>query len=247
MKKQTAPHIPVEKIKEVAQKETVSRPTWRKRFITFRNVFFTLVAVFAVLAIAAHMVPYFAVDLYITHAIQQIHNHTAAMILRSFSWIGFTPQSTLFVAAISILLFVSGLRWEGIMSAVAGSSVTAVNLLLKSAVNRPRPSADLVSVFSHIPEYSFPSGHVMFYTVYFGYLIFLAYVLVRQKHIRSTITVLCAVLILGVAPSRIYMGQHWASDTVGAYLAGSIWLAVLVQIYYWGRERFFGHKPLVIS
>lgn len=237
----------IQKLKEVAQKETVSRSEWRARIASFRTGFFILVIAFTALAVAAHAIPYFGIDLQVTHAIQRIHDPTMSSLLRSFSWIGFTPQSTIMVVAISVALFLMGLRWEGIMAVIAGSSVTVVNLILKSAVNRPRPTADLVEVFSRIPEYSFPSGHVMFYTVFFGYLIFLAYVLVRKKPVRRGITAVCAVLILGVAPSRIFMGQHWTSDTIGAYLAGSIWLAVLVQVYYWGRERFFARRPLIES
>jgi membrane-associated phospholipid phosphatase len=30
--------------------------------------------------------------------------------------------------------------------------------------------------------------------------------------------------------SRIYVGAHWFSDTLGAYLIGSVWLLFIVKI-----------------
>ena len=45
-------------------------------------------------------------------------------------------------------------------------------------------------------------------------------------------------------PSRIYLGQHWASDAIAACLPGSVWLALSVVIYRRGKPRFFVNKPL---
>jgi undecaprenyl-diphosphatase len=42
-------------------------------------------------------------------------------------------------------------------------------------------------------------------------------------------------LILLVGPSRIWMGQHWASDVLASYALGLTLLVVLVQWY--GRRR----------
>ncbi|MGI9060424.1 MAG: phosphatase PAP2 family protein [Ktedonobacteraceae bacterium] len=44
------------------------------------------------------------------------------------------------------------------------------------------------------------------------------------------------VLLIGVTgPTRIYLGDHWASDVLGGYLFGSAWLGIFVQLY--GRLR----------
>ena len=51
-------------------------------------------------------------------------------------------------------------------------------------------------------------------------------------------------LVVLIGASRIYLGQHWASDVLGAYLLGSLTLVAYIQIYLWGKTRFFVHQPV---
>ncbi len=51
-------------------------------------------------------------------------------------------------------------------------------------------------------------------------------------------------LVALIGLSRIYVGDHWASDVTGAYLLGSLWLALSIAIYSWGKTRFFVRQPL---
>ncbi|HPA08908.1 MAG TPA: phosphatase PAP2 family protein, partial [Methanoregulaceae archaeon] len=42
---------------------------------------------------------------------------------------------------------------------------------------------------------------------------------------------ICAALILLIGPSRIYLGEHWASDVIGSYIIGTFWLIILILLY----------------
>jgi undecaprenyl-diphosphatase len=44
--------------------------------------------------------------------------------------------------------------------------------------------------------------------------------------------------------SRIYLGHHWFSDVMGAYLLGSLWLALTIRFYRWGKTRYFIRQPV---
>ncbi len=39
---------------------------------------------------------------------------------------------------------------------------------------------------------------------------------------RTTLLVTSAAFVVLIDPSRIYLGDHWASDVIGAYLIGGV-------------------------
>ena len=40
-----------------------------------------------------------------------------------------------------------------------------------------------------------------------------------------------------VGPFRVYLGEHWSSDVVGAYLVASLWLAGTVEAHLFLEPR----------
>jgi hypothetical protein len=76
---------------------------------------------------------------------------------------------------------------------VLGSqSASLVTIGLKDIVHRARPSPDLVGVFPPLSDPSFPSGHVVQYTMLFGAVFFFVYVLAQQSSRRTAALVLLA-------------------------------------------------------
>jgi undecaprenyl-diphosphatase len=142
-----------------------------------------------------------------------------------------------------VILFCFGLRWEAVVTLVAASSV-AIAALVKLFVDRPRPSIDLVEVFRELTTSGFPSGHVLSTTSLCGFFAFLSYTLLKPSPGRTALLVFFILLVALMGPSRIYQGQHWFSDVMGAYLLASLWLALTIIIYRWGKPRFFVHQPV---
>jgi undecaprenyl-diphosphatase len=70
----------------------------------------------------------------------------------------------------------------------------------------------------------------MFYTIFFGVLIFLARQWLPRAPARA-LALLMGSLVVLVGPSRIYLGAHWLSDVLAAYLLGAIMLAFAVEGY----------------
>ena len=226
------------------QAEIAPAPTRRSRAILFQGLLFAAIVAFAFLAFLVETRPSFAIDLQITLAIQSIDSPIFALLMRLVSWPGFLPQSVLIVLLIAFTLYTYGLRWEAatclLTTAVSGAS----NQLTKILIQRPRPAADLVDVFEMLTSYSFPSGHVMFYTSVFGFVWYLAYTLLKRSIRRNIVLGTCGLLIALVGISRIYLGQHWASDVLGAYLLGGLILAVVILLYQRGKSRFFVSQPV---
>ena len=77
-------------------------------------------------------------------------------------------------------------------------------------------------------DFSFPSGHVTASVAAYG---FLAVLLWRSGH--RFWTGFSVVWILLVAISRVYLGVHYLSDTVGAIAFASLWLLVVFVVRDW--------------
>jgi membrane-associated phospholipid phosphatase len=222
----------------------VEKPWRRYRSTVFLTYLIVAVVVFIVLAVLAKTIAYFTFDVTITRALQTYHAGWFDALMRALTWIGFAPQAWVITLVIILFLYASGLKWEAVVLLISVLGSSTLGLGIKFLVDRPRPSADLVNVINQLHDYSFPSGHVLFFTTFFGFLLFLAYTLLKPAWWRILLVVILAGMVALIGPSRIYEGQHWASDVIGAYLLGSVWLALSILIYRWGKPRFFVNQPV---
>jgi undecaprenyl-diphosphatase len=192
-----------------------------------------------VLAALANTIAYFAFDLTITRAVQSIQAGWLTALMFWLSWPGFAPQTDIISALVSLLLYLKKLKWETIVVLVGGIVSSVLGSGIKALVERPRPSSDLAHVVQQLNTYSFPSGHVLYYTTFVGFLFFLACTLHRPGWIRAALLIVLGSMVALIGLSRIYEGQHWASDVLGAYLLGSVLLSLEVLVYRWGKPRYF--------
>jgi membrane-associated phospholipid phosphatase len=241
----------VEKINEVkgelqqsARAAGAPAPVRRYRAMLFQITLVLVAGAFAVLTFLVKTMPSFAIDLQITKAIQLINFPPFALLMDLVSWPGFGPQSMIIAGLIILLIYGFGFHWEAVTALFAVMFTTAINVLVKELILRPRPEPDLVNVIDTLNSYSFPSGHVMFYLSFFGFIAFLAFILLKSSLKRSFVLLPFGGLVALVGISRIYLGQHWASDVLGSYLLGSLTLVAIIELYLWGKTRFFVHQPV---
>ncbi len=213
------------------QKELATKPVRRYRSLIFQGYLLAAILAFALLALLASSSAYFPIDLVITKFFQAWHTAWLDLIMRAVSWLGYTPQILLVSLILILLLIALKLYREGAALLIDAMVLGAANNLVKIVVHRPRPRADLVTVVRELASYSFPSGHVMFYTGFFGFLFFLSFTHLKKSWLRSLLLLFFGSLVFLVGPSRIYLGEHWASDVLGAYLLGSLVLLGVIQTY----------------
>lgn len=177
-------------------------------------------------------------DLGVTHALQRVRGGAPLAIMQGVSWFGFSPQVYLIDGAIIIGLALARLRLEAAFALLAALSSLAY-VLIKGFARRPRPvdGLDGIIVYGGATGSSFPSGHVLNFVVFLGFLSYLTYTLAPPCMLRTALLAVLAALIVLVGPSRIYLGQHWFTDTLASYLLGTTILLAVLALYRLAKAR----------
>jgi membrane-associated phospholipid phosphatase len=196
------------------------------------------IAGLAILAIAislcARCEPRFPGDLQVTLLVQAIDGKQLLSLMEWVSYImGGWRSAVIVVVSIIVVWWYLG-RLEGGLVLLAGLS-SLLDSLIKFVVNRPRPTAALVQVFTAEHGSGFPSGHALFAAIVLGFLAYLAVTRLRKRSLRmlSFAGLLTLIILTGV--SRIYLGVHWPSDVLGGYLVGATLLVALIFLYRTAR------------
>ena len=185
-----------------------------------------------------------ALDLALTLKLQRRRHPRFGRLMEAVSWPGFPPQSRLIPPLVIGLLVALRLRLEALF--VVGAWGTALlSTVIKAGVRRPRPIAGekLLVVVAPLGGSSFPSGHVLSYVGFYGFLAYLAEILVRPVAIRRAIVGALLGLIALVGPSRIHQGHHWFTDVTASYLLGTSYVIGLAALYRRVKARRANVRP----
>ncbi len=204
-------------------------PTIKKNHNT-SSILIGLIIIFIVLGFSAHYYAFFDIDLQISRYLQGYKNSFFSLAMNFVSEIGDDFHLELIVISMMIALIYSGSKMEAFKLAVASLAGVAVGSISKLIVARPRPISDLVNIQEILNDKSFPSLHVLLFTVIFGYLIYLAPQKIRTTWLKNLVVIGATTLLLTIGVSRIYLGVHWASDTLGGYVMGAIILICTINL-----------------
>jgi membrane-associated phospholipid phosphatase len=199
-----------------------------------------LLAGSVLLALAAHAARPFPFDIQVSRELQEPRalDPIVTPLMVAVSALGHPPWNVLlYGVAVGVLLLVR--RWAMAVLVALTLSGDALAAGVKLLVVRPRPSPDLIHIYQQVTGYSFPSGHVVHYVVFYGVIAYLAWGALQTRPgprrgtrlLLTAMLVACVSLILLVGASRVYLGAHWPTDVLGGYLLGSAWLLILLAAY----------------
>jgi undecaprenyl-diphosphatase len=194
--------------------------------------FYALIAVSVIgLTYFVQSYPISGFDFYMTREIQDQKGWDLTFIMKFISIFynaGIGPLSVIFA---SLFFYLRRYRRESCFT-LAVFIPDLCNMLMKILIHRARPTPEDAKILSTFTQSSFPSGHVVHYVVFFGFLIA---AMVVNKNIssfwRMFVCIFSAFLVLTVSISRIYLGAHWATDVLGGYLFGFIYLGIMLKFY----------------
>ena len=174
----------------------------------------------------------------VTDAVVSHRNPVLSVLAQAVTAIGSEVSIGLLTLALVTWLV---LRRRDVATAavMGGAMVVAAGLTLavKHVVGRTRPPAS-VMMGAFDPGPSFPSGHTVFSTVFFGLV---AGLLLRgspRVSRRWLVVAAWAVLSAVIGASRLYLGYHWLTDVLAGWcLAGCVLAATAAAVVVVERRR----------
>lgn len=113
------------------------------------------------------------------------------------------------------------------------------NWILKSLISRPRPyvkSSEILNIFPGSGT-SMPSGHTLSATIIACFCVYIIFKSTKKAWIKILSSVFFTIFVGFVIVSRMYLGQHYLSDTLVAFVEGVLISTVGILIYKKGEKN----------
>ncbi len=192
-----------------------------------------LCVTFAVLGVLVRYSFLQVFDVRASLAIQRMSGTALDAFMVALSFIGGPFTIPVFAVVIAWWLHSRGLR-RGAIFLLLSLLAIPIDVALKEIWARARPDEAAVHVVVRQVGYSFPSGHAMLGTAFFGALAALSWIHLVGHRRRKPLTYGFAALPPLIDISRVYLGAHWLSDVVAGSAVG---LALLLPMAKWYSTR----------
>lgn len=174
-------------------------------------------------------------DLKLAQWLQNFDQKTWIELLRFASYLTDKPAGPSVFVAIVLALWLGRLRVEAILLVLA-QNLYFVQLSVKQIVQRPRPTADLISIYEISDGFAFPSTHTTMGVALYGTLVIIALARLERGQLRNVVVLASCVILILATISRPTLGAHWPSDAVGSLLLGGVWMLMITKLYVGMRQ-----------
>ncbi len=218
-------------LQERARQATVPPRAARRRSRVFFRVALGAFSAFVTFLLIVRRNPRMERDVVATIRVQRFRHPLLTVLMRAVSWFGFRPQSLALPVTAVAGTWLVGFRREAryLCFAWLGSLLSYTT---KRFVRRPRPSGEGITVqLANLRDTSFPSGHTLHYTAFWGFFVYLCFTEMRGRWLRWLPVGGIGSMIGLVGPSRIYLGHHWLTDVLASYCLGAGYLATLIGLH----------------
>ncbi len=134
------------------------------------------------------------------------------------------------IGLILVLYFLYKRFWPGLfMVIIAWAGEGTLWLVLTPLFNRARPVFD-ISVWHHMTEPSFPSGHSISAVMCYGLLAYLIVPKISSRFWKAVVIVTTGLVILYIGFSRMFVGDHYLTDVLAGYGLGVAWSGLVYTL-----------------
>jgi undecaprenyl-diphosphatase len=168
----------------------------------------------------------------------------------AYTNVGGTIGMPILAVIVMVLLAIRRRSWTPvILIGAAGGGSLLMTIAGKQLFGRSRPPlSDAIAPFEYSP--SFPSGHSLNSFVIAGIVAYL--IVLRRKTVAGRVVTIAvaALFALTIGLSRVFLGHHWFTDVLGAWVLGAAWLALVItahRLYLTSRKHGSRDRPVVVA
>lgn len=199
-------------------------------------VFSSAVAAFVFIAAAVIMDP--SVMSMDANASTWLHAHARPLVTEFMIVVSFlgAPSTLTGTTVVTGLVLVYRQRFQQsiiLLSVVLGGNF--LNFCLKQILHRGRPVFE--DPILTLPTYSFPSGHAMAATVFYGLAAAYAATHAMRRCSPRSVILAAVTMIALVCFSRVYLGVHYLSDVMAGVAEGVAWLVLWLTALQYFSDR----------
>lgn len=115
-----------------------------------------------------------------------------------------------------------------VVAAASGSLLMTVAGKLVFGRDRP-PLIDAVPPYEH--SASFPSGHTLNATAIIGIVTYLLVIEQTTRRAQALTVGVATVFVVTTGLTRVFLGHHWFTDVLFAWLLGFAWLVMIITVH----------------
>jgi len=176
----------------------------------------------------------------ILHAAVSIRSPWLNEVATLYTDVGGTVVMPIIAIAAILLLALRRKSWTPVII-IAGAAIGSLLMTIagKDLIGRARPAlVYAVPPYEHSP--SFPSGHTLNATVIAGAIVYVLLLRENTRWKRALTIAVGALFAFTIGLSRMYLGHHWFTDVLAAWMLGLAWLALVItahRLYLTAKSR----------
>jgi undecaprenyl-diphosphatase len=173
------------------------------------------------------------IDILVKGWLDKLDSSLFDQIFIFFSFLG-SLLAFIILALLGMIFFIKYKKYlEGIFVYMSLLISWVSMYYLKLLFNRERPPGEkIISTFGA----SFPSGHAMIATVFYGFITYLVLDNLKIKRRKLTMGILGG-LIFFIGISRVYFNVHYTTDIIAGYFFGGVLLFIIIAAYKLIRNK----------
>lgn len=206
--------------RHLSNRENQTPSNWRT-WLSILLVIGTAGILFGLLAAAVGKKGGFGWDAPIMLAIHQYRTPWLNTLMLWISEYGLPPSRL--VLAVGVWLWFRKHRRTAFALVFSDMGSIILGTMVKPVFTRQRPT--LITPLEKLHDFSFPSGHTLAAVTLYGMIAYLGW-----QNRRYLWALVCAIPLLLISLSRVYLGVHYPSDILGAMALGIAWIALVLLL-----------------